>query len=74
MSEPHDRTLLRVRRGRPTAEELTAITAVLLACARRKRDLPRDGLPPGAEANARWRRPERTAVFEDPRSWRRDGT
>lgn len=59
--------LLRVVKGDPTAEELAALTAVLLAYAARCEDgaeAPRRGT-----AAARWHRLERSGGFEGPRTW-----
>ncbi|MFI8433235.1 acyl-CoA carboxylase subunit epsilon [Streptomyces sp. NPDC079020] len=66
--------LLRVERGAPNAEELAALTAVLIARA----EAACEGGPAGAARGARprdgarWRRPERALPFADPRTWRRD--
>ncbi|MFC9858793.1 MULTISPECIES: acyl-CoA carboxylase epsilon subunit [unclassified Streptomyces] len=67
---PHE--VLRVEKGAPNAEELAALTAVLLARA----EAARGGGPAGAAhttrpgGGARWRRPERALPFADPRTWR----
>ncbi|WP_328788060.1 acyl-CoA carboxylase subunit epsilon [Streptomyces sp. NBC_00273] len=50
---PSTPALLTVVRGRPTPEELAAVTAVLLASA----PLAHNGPQPGAPERARWARP-----------------
>ncbi|GGV77870.1 hypothetical protein GCM10015535_11800 [Streptomyces gelaticus] len=63
----HDAVLLRVEKGDPNEEELAALTAVLLA--RAGDATAGDGCRaewPGPS----WRRPERMAVFVNPRAWR----
>jgi hypothetical protein len=58
--------LIRIERGAATAEELAALTVVLLALD----DAPRAGAgsprPP-----AGWQRPDLLAVYRDPRAWAR---
>jgi Acyl-CoA carboxylase epsilon subunit len=54
---------LRVVKGEPTAEELAALTVVLLVLA------ARPGGATGRRAVARWHRLERVAGFEGPRTW-----
>ncbi|WP_338783625.1 acyl-CoA carboxylase epsilon subunit [Streptomyces sp. DG1A-41] len=58
---------LRVVQGSATPEEIAAVTAVLLAA------LSRAGADPGPpdRSRVRWRRPERQALFNPSRSWRR---
>ncbi|MEU8592066.1 acyl-CoA carboxylase subunit epsilon [Streptomyces sp. NPDC048664] len=63
------RPWLRVERGCPTPEELAALTAVLLTRTAAAGALP-DDLARRQQAIALWKRPERTSVFEGPRSWR----
>lgn len=63
--------LLRVERGHAEPEELAALAVVLLA--RRSRAAaaygePGSGVP---RVTALWRRPERAAGFDGPRTWRR---
>jgi hypothetical protein len=60
--------LYRVVRGTPTAEELAALTVVLLAAA-----TPDGPNPPGARPRsfARWHRLERVGGFEGARTWQR---
>jgi len=63
--------LLRVERGHGEPEELAALAVVLLA--RRSRAAvaygePASGVP---RMTALWRRPERAAGFDGPRTWRR---
>ncbi|MEU6222007.1 acyl-CoA carboxylase subunit epsilon [Streptomyces sp. NPDC047022] len=60
---------LRIERGCPTPEELAALTAVLLTRTAAAGALP-DDLARRQQAVALWKRPERTSVFEGPRSWR----
>lgn len=59
--------LLRVEKGSASAEEVAALTAVLLARA------AGPGAGGGAEhlrrPAARWRRPERGGTFDGPRTW-----
>ncbi|WP_433260144.1 acyl-CoA carboxylase epsilon subunit [Actinosynnema sp. CS-041913] len=63
--EPADPVVLRVVKGSPSAEELAALTAVLLACAARRGDAA-DGTTRTA---APWHRLERVAGFEGARTW-----
>ncbi|MFJ9568717.1 acyl-CoA carboxylase subunit epsilon [Streptomyces bacillaris] len=65
--------LFRVERGDPDAEELAALTAVLLSRAAAAGADPDDG-PPRHRAAARWRRPERATAYGAPRSWRSAAT
>jgi hypothetical protein len=68
-AEPMDPSvpLLRVVKGNPSAEELAALTVVLLARA------GRDGHVADQQqrrpAVARWHRLERALGFENPRAW-----
>ncbi|MFF8379985.1 acyl-CoA carboxylase subunit epsilon [Streptomyces sp. NPDC015661] len=61
--------LVRVDRGNPGPEELAALTAALVV--RRAREAASDAPSARRRDAARWRRPERAAMFEGPRSWRR---
>ncbi|MFB4424421.1 acyl-CoA carboxylase subunit epsilon [Streptomyces sp. QL37] len=67
---PPRQELLRVERGHPDAEELAALTAVLLVRTAAVRDTATVHGP--SPAGARWRRPERTPAFANPRAWRRE--
>ncbi|MEU2228226.1 acyl-CoA carboxylase subunit epsilon [Streptomyces sp. NPDC018347] len=60
--------LIRVLRGHPSAAELAALTAVVLARAAAGED--RAGAAASARAAAGWRRPERVRGFLGPRTWR----
>lgn len=63
---------LRVERGHANAEELAAVTVVLLAlCAARDTDgaLARRGRR-GLLGAASWRRPERVSAYQAPHSWK----
>ncbi|MFD7506513.1 acyl-CoA carboxylase subunit epsilon [Streptomyces sp. NPDC059850] len=71
MSTPTDiATLVRVEKGHADAEELAAVTAVLLARAAATAGHSRDGgaVRPRRSA-ARWRRLERRPAFSAPHSW-----
>ncbi|GHH30539.1 acyl-CoA carboxylase epsilon subunit [Streptomyces lanatus] len=58
---------LRIDYGTPDADELAALTAVLLALSEAPaHDTDTDGRP----HIARWRRPERMSGHRTPRSWR----
>ncbi|HET6858190.1 MAG TPA: acyl-CoA carboxylase subunit epsilon [Streptomyces sp.] len=58
---------IRVEKGRPSAEELAALTAVLLS----RTGTEGGGDEPAAQrVTARWRRLERVSRFPGPRSWR----
>ncbi|GHF49744.1 hypothetical protein GCM10010218_33940 [Streptomyces mashuensis] len=59
-------TLVRVEKGHADAEELAAVTAVLLARAAAG-TAPAPGRP--RRSTAPWRRLERTAGFRAPHSW-----
>jgi hypothetical protein len=65
MSTPAD-SLVRVEKGHADAEELAAITAILLA-----RAAAGESAEPAAPARstAAWRRLERTPGFRPPHSW-----
>lgn len=62
-----DQHILRVRRGNPRPEELAALTAALLT---RLAVAGPDSGPVRRRSPAGWRRPERAAMFDGPRSWR----
>ncbi|MEN8655961.1 acyl-CoA carboxylase epsilon subunit [Streptomyces sp. 21So2-11] len=66
MSATDSERFLRVEKGAPDAEELAALTAVLLA---RAAGVSRDASAPGRRATAGWRRLERRARFAGPRTW-----
>ncbi|MFJ3883239.1 acyl-CoA carboxylase subunit epsilon [Streptomyces sp. NPDC090077] len=61
--------LIRVVKGRPDAEELAALTAVVLARAAAYEG-EHGGTAGGGPALARWRRPDRVRGFLGPRTWR----
>ncbi|MCF1595355.1 acyl-CoA carboxylase subunit epsilon [Streptomyces muensis] len=61
---------LRVERGRASAEEIAALTAVLLARAATRPDPADEHCPDGP---AGWRRLERTPGFRAPHSWQESG-
>ncbi|MFF1560782.1 acyl-CoA carboxylase subunit epsilon [Streptomyces sp. NPDC058279] len=61
--------LIRVVKGRPDAEELAALTAVVLARAAAYEG-EHGGTAGGGPARASWYRPERTRGFLGPRTWR----
>ncbi|WP_410537964.1 acyl-CoA carboxylase subunit epsilon [Streptomyces sp. KL2] len=61
--------LLRVTRGNPGAEELAALTAVLLSRTAAAGAEP-DDVSRSRRAVARWSRPEREPGFEGARTWR----
>ncbi|MEV0444309.1 acyl-CoA carboxylase subunit epsilon [Streptomyces spectabilis] len=63
--------LLRVLRGRPDAEELGALTVVLLTGAAAPGAHP-DEIPRRERAVARWSQPGRAPGFGGPRSWQDD--
>ncbi|MEC4017257.1 acyl-CoA carboxylase subunit epsilon [Streptomyces sp. H27-D2] len=66
--------LVRVEKGHADAEELAAVTAVLLARAAATTAGRHAATAPGhrrAFSAARWRRPERTPGFRAPHSWQR---
>ncbi|KRV49682.1 hypothetical protein AQ490_19765 [Wenjunlia vitaminophila] len=63
--------LFRVERGEPAPEELAALTAVL--CARLAPGQSGGAGTAPRRAVAPWRRPERAAMFECPRTWRAGG-
>ncbi|MER5964962.1 acyl-CoA carboxylase subunit epsilon [Streptomyces sp. NPDC002057] len=66
--------LFRVEKGAPSAEELAAVTAVLLA---RTQEAPGPAAPgpaaPVSRSVAGWRRPERARGFDGPRTWHSTG-
>ncbi|KOG90337.1 acyl-CoA carboxylase subunit epsilon [Streptomyces varsoviensis] len=66
MSTPTD-AVVRVEKGEADAEELAAVTAVLLA--RAAADRGRANLPRPRRTTAGWRRLERTPGFRAPHSW-----
>ncbi|MBW8088703.1 MULTISPECIES: acyl-CoA carboxylase subunit epsilon [Streptomyces] len=61
-------TLVRVEKGHADAEELAAVTAVLLARAAAGTHRATGPSRPGRSA-ARWRRLERRPAFSAPHSW-----
>ncbi|GAA4069944.1 acyl-CoA carboxylase epsilon subunit [Streptomyces shaanxiensis] len=61
---------LRVEKGRASAEEIAALTAVLLA---RAAALPEPAPGDCAAGTAGWRRLERTPGFRAPHSWQESG-
>ncbi|SEK86808.1 acyl-CoA carboxylase epsilon subunit [Streptacidiphilus jiangxiensis] len=65
--------VLRVVHGRPTAEELAVVTAVLLARAAAAADARTATVLSliSRSDQAGWRRLERAGGFEGPRSWQR---
>ncbi|MEV0373387.1 acyl-CoA carboxylase subunit epsilon [Streptomyces sp. NPDC050636] len=63
------RKVIRVEKGSPSAEELAAVTAVLLTRAAATSSAAGDEAHP-RPAVAGWRRPERTPRSPGPRSWR----
>ncbi|MYS21479.1 Acyl-CoA carboxylase epsilon subunit [Streptomyces sp. DvalAA-14] len=65
MSTPAD-SLVRVEKGHADAEELAALTAILLARAAAG-ESPAPAAP--ARSTAGWRRLERTPGFRAPHSW-----
>lgn len=64
-----DTSLLSVEKGNPSAEELAAVTAVLLVRSAAAGAEP-DDVSRRERAVASWRRPERATGFPDPRAWR----
>ena len=59
--------VIRIERGNPDAEELAAITVLLLA---RAAAAGRAGAPAHRRATAGWRQLERVLRPRDPRGWR----
>ncbi|MCH0542321.1 acyl-CoA carboxylase subunit epsilon [Streptomyces sp. MUM 203J] len=59
---------IRVEKGSPSAEELAALTAVVLAVTAAR--TAEDGAEQGEQRTAGWRRPERQSGFRGPRTWR----
>ncbi|GAA4765705.1 hypothetical protein GCM10023329_09780 [Streptomyces sanyensis] len=64
-----DAAAVRIVRGRPTAADLAALTAVLLSRLAEPAGPRREDGAAGPRT-AGWRRPERTAPHRDPRGWR----
>lgn len=69
MSQVTAETFLRIENGAPDADELAALTAVLLARAAALADDTGTGTDE-VRAVARWRRLERSSGHRTPRSWR----
>ncbi|MBT2507439.1 acyl-CoA carboxylase subunit epsilon [Streptomyces sp. ISL-98] len=69
MTQPYPAPLVRIEKGNPAPEELAALTAVLLARVLGP-DVEPDDQARGRRAVAHWRRPERVAGFDGPRTWR----
>ncbi|MBT2445265.1 acyl-CoA carboxylase subunit epsilon [Streptomyces sp. ISL-36] len=65
----HGEQLVRVVKGNPSAEELAALTAVLMSRAAAACVQP-DDTARRQQAVALWRRPDRVAGFDGPRTWR----
>ncbi|MFJ9641011.1 acyl-CoA carboxylase epsilon subunit [Streptomyces sp. NPDC101178] len=65
-------TTFRIVRGRPTAADLAALTAVLLS--RLATTKPYGAEAAGPPRTAGWRRLERAAPHRDPRGWRSSGS
>ncbi|MFI2778845.1 acyl-CoA carboxylase epsilon subunit [Streptomyces sp. ALB3] len=61
--------VIRVVKGRPDAEELAALTAVVMARAAAA-EAERTGTAAGGPTPAGWRRRDRTRGFLVPRTWR----
>jgi hypothetical protein len=61
--------LVRVVKGSLAAEELAALTAVLLARAAARPGTGRSVKGGDAKAQARWQRPERRPDYRSPVSW-----
>ncbi|KUL30621.1 acyl-CoA carboxylase subunit epsilon [Streptomyces regalis] len=61
---------LRVEKGQASAEEIAALTAVLLARAATSPDTAAEHCP---DSTAGWRRLERTLGFRAPHSWQESG-
>ncbi|WKX72798.1 acyl-CoA carboxylase subunit epsilon [Streptomyces sp. XD-27] len=68
LSDPATGTLVRVEKGHADAEELAAVTAVLLARAASARQ-GAHGVRPVRRNTAGWRRLERQSGFRAPHSW-----
>ncbi|MGC0341245.1 hypothetical protein RKD20_006279 [Streptomyces sp. SLBN-8D4] len=66
---PVVRPVVRIVRGRPTPEEVAAVTAALVAVAAARNAAGERSGPSGPGA-ARWYRWERTAGFRPGHSWR----
>ncbi|GGU17048.1 acyl-CoA carboxylase subunit epsilon [Streptomyces lateritius] len=69
MSDGQCEQLIRVVKGSPTPGELAALTAVLMSRAAAACVEP-DDTARRQQAVALWRRPDRVAGFDGPRSWR----
>lgn len=67
MNESDRQCLFRVEKGAPDAEELAALTAVLLACSAARP--PDDDGVVQEPVTARWQRLERRGGFTGPRTW-----
>jgi hypothetical protein len=61
---------LRVSKGQLDADELAALTVVLLALARTTPAVQGELAPSTPRAVARWRRPERSRGYSPAPSWR----
>ncbi|MEE1931544.1 acyl-CoA carboxylase epsilon subunit [Streptomyces sp. TRM 70351] len=68
MAEQQFAQWLRVEKGNPSAEDLAALTAVLLARTAAVGAEP-DDVSRRERAKAHWRRPERGTDRTEPRSW-----
>ncbi|MFE9770054.1 acyl-CoA carboxylase subunit epsilon [Streptomyces sp. NPDC005808] len=69
MTDPQIEQLVRVVQGSVSPEELAALTVVLMVRAAGAGAVP-DDLARRQQAVALWRRPERVAGFDGPRTWR----
>lgn len=69
MSETAPEPLIRIARGNPSADELAALTAVLLTRTATASGADPDDLSRRQRAVARWSRPEREHGFTGPRTW-----
>jgi hypothetical protein len=61
-------TVLRITRGHADADELAAVTVVLLAALGGVTEEDPDGFDPLADP-PNWKRPERRASYQAPHSW-----
>ncbi|MFD8423594.1 acyl-CoA carboxylase subunit epsilon [Streptomyces sp. NPDC059466] len=68
-TDPVAGPLFRIERGSPSAEELAALTAVLMAVTAGPGVVP-DDLARRHQVVALWRRPERVTGYDGPRTWR----
>jgi hypothetical protein len=59
-----------VAKGQLDADELAALSVVLLSLIRTDRGLRHEPVPSPPGGVARWRRPERSRGFSPARSWR----